>query len=258
VAVTLTILGSGSRGNAAVVASSRTRILIDAGFRRREMLRRLQAVGQAPEELSAVLITHEHSDHVAGLDRLAAKLPLAVYLNEGTRAALGKMGESLERVETFVSGESFTVGDIEVTPFTIPHDAADPVGFRLCAEGVRLVVVTDLGYLAENVKDQLQGADCAVLESNHDTEMLKNGGYPWALKQRVASRVGHLSNETVAMYLGGDFDGVPAHLILAHLSENNNLPELALLAAQRALANRGCATALHIAAQDAPLATLTF
>lgn len=256
--MTLTILGSGSRGNAAVVATSQTRLLVDAGFRRRELVRRLTAAGHHPEALDAVLITHEHSDHVAGLDRLAAKQPIAVYINEGTRSALGKTGEGLERVETFVSGASFTVGDIEVTPFTIPHDAADPVAFRFRAEGVRLVVVTDLGYLAENVKDQLRGADCAVLESNHDTEMLKNGGYPWALKQRVASRVGHLSNETVAAYLGGDFDGAPAHLILAHLSENNNLPELALLAAQRALANRGCRTVLHVAAQDAPLATLTF
>lgn len=256
--VTLSILGSGSRGNAAVVATARTRLLIDAGFSRRELLRRLALAGHAPEALDAVLVTHEHSDHVAGLARLAAALPLAVYLNAGTRAALGPAGEALPRCEMFVAGQGFQVGDIEVTPFSVPHDAADPVAFRFRAEGVRIVFVTDLGYLAANVKDQLRGADCAVVESNHDVEMLKAGGYPWALKQRVLSRLGHLSNDGLAGFLGTEFDGAPAHLVLAHLSENNNLPALALLSAQRALAARPAPPCLHVAPQDEPLPALCF
>lgn len=257
-AVTLSILGSGSRGNAAVVASSRTRLLVDAGFSRKETLRRLHLAGHAAESLDAILITHEHTDHVAGLPRLARSLSCPVYLNPATGDALGAAVEDLPRREAFEAGASFQIGDIEVTAFSVPHDAADPVAFAFRAEGVRLVIVTDLGYLTANILDQLRGADCAVVESNHDLEMLKNGGYPWALKQRVLSRLGHLSNLSLAEFLEGDYDGGAAHLVLAHLSENNNLPSLALLSAQRALAGRGTATRLHVAAQDTPLEAITF
>lgn len=262
--VSLSILGSGSGGNAAVIATPTTRILIDAGFSRRELRRRLALAGHSPHAitpdagLDAVLITHEHSDHVAGLPRLAASAPFPVYINEGTQAALGPAGAALPRVERFVTGQSFAIGDIEITPFTIPHDASDPVGFRFRAQGVAIVFVTDLGYLAANVLDQLRGADCLVIESNHDLEMLKAGGYPWALKQRVLSRLGHLSNDTLAAYLAADFDRAAAHLVLAHLSENNNLPELARLSAQRALAARSASTQIHVAPQAEPLPTLDF
>jgi len=258
VAVTLSILGSGSRGNAAVVASSRTRLLVDAGFSRRELRRRLQAAGQADEGLDAILITHEHSDHVAGLPRLAARLPCPVWINPETRAALGAAGEALPRVESFAAGASFQIGDIEVTAFSIPHDAADPVAFCFRAEGVRIAFVTDLGYLAANVKDHLRGADCAVIESNHDPELLKNGGYPWALKQRVLGRLGHLSNPNLAEFLASEYDGAASHLVLAHLSENNNLPSLALLSAQRALAGRAHAPRVYVAPQSEPLPDICF
>lgn len=251
--VTVTVLGSGSKGNAAVIASGHTRLLIDCGFSRREMLRRLQVCGLEAESLDAILITHEHSDHVGGLPRVARGISAPVFINEGTRAAMGAAGDGLERVECFATGAAFTVGDIEVDPFTIPHDAADPVGFAFRAEGVRVAYVTDLGYLAANVQDRLRGADCVVIESNHDLEMLKAGGYPWELKQRVLSRVGHLSNDCLGAYLAGGFDGAAAHLVLAHLSENNNLPGLARLAAERALAGRLFAPTLHVASQDAPL-----
>lgn len=261
--VSLTILGSGSQGNAAVVATEQTRLLVDAGFSRRELLRRLSTAACVAESLDAILITHEHSDHVAGLPRLAASVSAPVFLTAATHEALQRQWSvsdraRLDRVEGFVSGHSFQIGDIEVTPFTVPHDAADPVAFAFRAEGVRVVLVTDLGYLSENVKQQLNGADCAVLESNHDLEMLRNGGYPWALKQRVMGRLGHLSNDTVAAYLSAEFDGAPAHLILAHLSQNNNLPELALLSAERALAPRARRPRLHAASQDEPMARLCF
>lgn len=257
VAVTLTILGSGSRGNAAVVATSRTRLLLDAGFTRRELRRRLQAAGQV-DGFDAILITHEHTDHVGGLARLATVVPAPVYLNSATHDALGAVGGALPRVELFATGARFQVGDIEVTPFSIPHDAADPVAFRFRAEGVQIVFVTDLGYLASNVKDQLRGADCAIIESNHDLEMLKAGGYPWAVKQRVLSRLGHLSNGSLAEFLRSEFDGAATQLVLAHLSENNNLPSLALISAQEALGARLFAPRVHVAPQDQPMQPLCF
>lgn len=257
-AVSVTVLGSGSRGNACLLTTTRTRILVDAGFSRRELLRRLALTGSCADSLDAILITHEHSDHVAGLPRLAASVAAPVFLSGKTRQAMGKAGAALPRVETLVAGVAFAVGDIAVTPFTVPHDAADPVAFAFCAEGVRVAVVTDLGYISANVVDHLRGADCVVMESNHDLEMLKAGGYPWELKQRVLSRVGHLSNDCLAEFFSSAFDGVAAHVVLAHLSENNNLPHLARLSAERALAPRRQPPQLHVASQNAPLAPIVF
>ncbi len=256
----VTILGSGSGGNCAVVSSSRTRLLVDAGFSRREILRRLQAAGEDAENFDALLISHEHSDHVAGLRVLARKSSFPVFLNPLTRRALGTDAAELPRVEEFRSGEAFWIGDIEITPMTVPHDAADPVAFCFQAEGVKVAIVTDLGYMPENVKQQIRGAACLVMESNHDLEMLKVGPYPWSLKQRVLSRVGHLSNEGLGQFLANDFDGIASHLVLAHLSENNNLPQLAELCAQQALDARPArsTTSVQVAQQHAPLATLRY
>ena len=144
----------------------------------------------------------------------------------------------LPAVEYFQAGQPFEIGDIAVSPFTIPHDAADPVGFVFRAEGVRMAFATDLGYIPPNVKAQLKGVDLLLLESNHDLEMLRDGPYPWSVKQRVLSRVGHLSNEAAADFLENGYDGQAAYVILAHLSESNNLPELARVAAERALNGR--------------------
>jgi hypothetical protein len=166
----------------------------------------------------------------------------------------------LPAVEYFQAGEAFEIGDIAISPFTIPHDAADPVGFVFRAEGVRMGFATDLGYIPPNVKAQLQGVDLLLLESNHDLEMLRDGPYPWAVKQRVLSRVGHLSNEAAASFLEDDYDGQAAYVILAHLSESNNLPELARVTAERALNGRASllANRLLLAAQHEPLLPIAF
>ncbi len=168
----------------------------------------------------------------------------------------------VERLECFEAGRRFQVGDIEISPFTTPHDAADPVGFVFRAEGLRLGFATDLGYLSRNVRHHLAGCDGLLIESNHDLEMLRHGPYPWAVKQRVMSRVGHLSNEALAEFLAGDYDGGAAFLILAHLSEQNNHPEIARAAAARALGDRhvplgGMHNRLYLAAQAECLPTIT-
>jgi hypothetical protein len=166
----------------------------------------------------------------------------------------------LPAVEYFQAGEPFSIGDINLSPFTIPHDAADPVGFVFSSEGVRMGFATDLGYISPNVREQLQNLDLLLLESNHDLEMLRDGPYPWAVKQRVLSRVGHLSNDAAAEFLSTAYDGQAAVIILAHLSENNNLPELARVAAERALLGRATllANRLLLAEQRQPLSPISF
>jgi phosphoribosyl 1,2-cyclic phosphodiesterase len=243
--VSVSVLASGSRGNCALVASSSTRILVDAGLSGRETCKRLHALGERAEEISAILITHEHSDHVAGLQRLATKLNVPVFLTAPTHQAWrlavrdqqGAIPE-LPKSEHFSAGRGFRVGDIEVMPFTIPHDAADPVGFTFRAEGVKVGFATDLGYMPASVRDHLRGCSVLVMESNHDVEMLRSGPYPWSVKQRVMSRVGHLSNDALAEFFSGDYDGGAEYVVLAHLSEQNNHPEIARAAAEHALGGR--------------------
>ncbi len=244
--VSVTMLASGSRGNCAVVASACTKILVDAGISCRETFKRLKTLGEDPHSLSAILITHEHSDHVYGLATLAKKLRIPVFMTGAThqawaRAMRNEKGErpKLEKFEAFESGHRFQVGDIEVRPFTIPHDAADPVGFTFRAEGIKVGIATDLGYLPVSVRDHLRGCDVLVMESNHDLEMLRVGPYPWSVKQRVMSRVGHLSNLALADFLTNDYDNSATFVVLAHLSEQNNHPEIARREAEKALATRG-------------------
>jgi phosphoribosyl 1,2-cyclic phosphodiesterase len=243
--VSVAVLASGSRGNCALVSSSRTRVLVDAGISCRETFKRLKAAGDEPRTLSAILITHEHNDHVYGLLTLAKRLAVPVFMTGATHHAWSKMmrdeagaAPQLSRLEAFAAGKTFTIGDIAVAAFTIPHDAADPVGFTFRAEGIKVAIATDLGYLPRNVCDHLQGCDVLVLESNHDTEMLRGGPYPWSVKQRVMSRVGHLSNEDLADFFSSDYDGSASYVVLAHLSEQNNHPELARRAAEKALGPR--------------------
>ncbi len=321
----MTVLASGSKGNATIVSAGRTSLLVDAGLSCRELLRRMAESGEDPEGLSAILVTHEHLDHVSGLAVLARKLRIPVFFTEATHRAWVRMLtprktmtyaqwlESLQRereqrsagkdvthlpahllrgaalatepagdplaqgevpeqevegisaaadpepcepaetkatakvdpaflpaVEYFQAGQRFSIGEIDINPFTIPHDAADPCGFVFHArsESLRMAVATDLGYIPPNVKIALRDVDVLLLESNHDLEMLKDGPYPWSLKQRVLSRVGHLSNAAAAEFLTRDYDGGAHTIVLAHLSEQNNLPELARFAAEEAIGDR--------------------
>jgi phosphoribosyl 1,2-cyclic phosphodiesterase len=244
--VSVSVLASGSRGNSAVVQTSKTKILVDAGISCRETFKRLKVLGEDPRSLSAILITHEHSDHVYGLLTLARKLRVPVFMTGATHQTWAKalrdengIRPKLERLETFASGRSFQIGDISVAPFTIPHDAADPVGFTFRAEGVKIGFATDLGYVPASVRDHLQRCEVLVVESNHDVEMLRVGPYPWSVKQRVMSRVGHLSNLALADFFTNDYDNNATFVVLAHLSEQNNHPEIARREAERALASRG-------------------
>ena len=242
----VTVLASGSRGNSALIASTTTRVLVDVGLSCREITRRLRASGEDPSSLSAILITHEHSDHITGLRVMANKYQIPVFMTGATHQAWKREARdsrgapcSLDCLEIFEAGRSFEIGDICITPFTIPHDAVDPVGFTLRTEGVKVSIATDLGYLPVSVKHHLRGSDVLLIESNHDLEMLRNGPYPWVVKQRVMSRVGHLSNEALAEFLTTDYDGSAAYVILAHLSEQNNHPEIVRGAAERALQRHG-------------------
>jgi phosphoribosyl 1,2-cyclic phosphodiesterase len=228
------------------VATSRTRLLIDAGLSRKETFERLAATGVDPESLDAILITHEHTDHIAGLAAIARKLAIPVYVSRLTAPAI-PWGDVTPRLELFQAGSRFPVGDIEVDSFTIPHDAADPVGFSLRAEGIKVSIATDLGYLPDSIRVHLDGSDVLLLESNHDLEMLKVGPYPWAVKQRVMGRMGHLSNEVACSFLRESLDGRTSTLILGHLSEHNNHPEIVRLMAEQTLEQRGLAPRLVVA-----------
>ncbi|HZQ90847.1 MAG TPA: MBL fold metallo-hydrolase [Terriglobales bacterium] len=265
-AVSVTVLASGSRGNCAVVSSSRTAILVDAGISCRETFKRMRSVGLDPHRLSAIVISHEHSDHVDGLAVLARKLGVPVYMTEPTcreweRTLKDAQDPSpvLEKREFFHAGRGFSVGDIQVFSFTLPHDAADPVGFTFRAEGVKVAIVTDLGYLPASVAQQLQRCDLLMIESNHDIEMLRGGPYPWSVKQRVMSRVGHLSNSALADFFSAEYDGSATFVVLAHLSEQNNHPEIARRAAEQALGPRQnlVRNRVVLASQAAALAPIT-
>jgi len=243
--VRMTILASGSRGNCAVISTSQGSILMDAGISCRETLKRMREAGEDPHQLKAIVISHEHADHVAGLQVLTNKLKLPVFITGATyqswrRWARDKEGKpaKLERVEYFEAGRSFSISDITIMPFTIPHDAADPCGFTFKAAGVKLGFVTDLGCMTANIKHHLRACNGLMIESNHDLEMLRNGPYPWMVKQRVMSRVGHLSNSALAEFLKEDYDGSAEFIVLAHLSEQNNSPYRAHDEAKKALTAR--------------------
>lgn len=257
--VSFCVLASGSSGNAALFSTGTTRILLDCGLSLKELSRRLALIGEDLEGIDAIIVTHEHSDHVAGLPVLARskKVRAPIYLTRLTAPAID-WGPGEPRLETFQAGACFPVGDVEVTSFSIPHDAVDPVAFCFEAHGVRIGVATDLGYIPVSVKFHLRRTDLLMLESNHDLDMLKVGPYPWSIKQRVMSRVGHLSNLGMSEYLMEDLDVSTARLVLGHLSEQNNHPEIVRMIAAQSLEERGLRTELSIASQSQPSEVFRF
>ena len=263
----VSILASGSSGNITLLETERTRLLVDCGLGKRETLARLAAIELNVEHIDGILITHEHSDHCNGLPQMLGLWKAPLYVTEQTMDALNRalpdrLAKRLRGVETIQAGQHFTVGDIDVHAFQIPHDAADPIGFTFRTNGTKMALVTDLGYMPELVKVHLRDADCLLLESNHDLDMLKVGPYPWVVKQRVLSRTGHLSNHAVSEYLADPegFDGRARYLVLAHLSAENNNPDLARISAEEALNRRPAECAfrgeLLVATQDRPLRPL--
>jgi len=192
--ITVSVLGSGSRGNATFVRTGRLRLLIDAGMSRKEIAKRLQIIGEEPDGIDAVLITHEHNDHASGLRMLVKELPIQVFLTWGTISALHVEEYELNgaRIVPVQAGVPFKVADAEILPFSVPHDAAEPVAFSITCGGVKVTQLTDVGHMPDRVAERLRGSHMLILESNHDLEMLRVGPYPWNLKQRLMGRYGHL------------------------------------------------------------------
>jgi phosphoribosyl 1,2-cyclic phosphodiesterase len=230
------VLGSGSSGNALLIATDETKILVDAGFSYKETLSRLNELEVSPEEIKAVVVTHEHSDHVKGLALIAKRLSIPVYLTKGTWEALNKkLKDDISLTQTFSSGEDFEIGDIGLKSFPVLHDAAEPVGFSFNYNGMRVGLATDLGKVTHLVRESLRGSTCLILESNHDPGMLIRGPYPWWLKQRIKGGFGHLSNEDSALLLAELLHENLTHVILAHVSKTNNQYEIVHLNALKVL-----------------------
>lgn len=220
-------LGSGSQGNALVVEVNRTLVLMDCGFPLRETLRRLARLGVDPEMLDGIVVTHEHDDHVGGVVRLARKHSLPVWLTHGTSRAVGLDPAVLGGATLIDSHRPFPIGDIEVHPYPVPHDAREPVQFAFSDGSRRLGVLTDAGCSTVHIQETLSGCDALVLECNHDAGMLASGPYPEKLKRRIASRLGHLDNGAAASLLASLDTTHLKHLVAAHLSQTNNTPDLA-------------------------------
>ena len=253
-AVMVSVLGSGSRGNATFIKTDSVRILIDAGLSRKELGKRLESIGEDPNGIDAVLVTHEHNDHGAGLKTMLKELRVRAFLTAGTLRGLQTEPFEMNGSEIIpiTAGVSFTIGDAEITPFAVPHDANEPTAFSISVQGLRITQLTDVGHLSDDVASRLMGADLLILESNHDLEMLRVGPYPWILKQRLMGRYGHLSNTAVARFIREQYDGQASHMMLAHLSERNNHPEIARQEALRALRHRGLTSAVTTTHQQEP------
>lgn len=251
-----TVLGSGSRGNATIVTSGNATILIDAGFSCAALGRRIESAGYAGvDALDAIVITHEHSDHVAGLSVLMRRCGAPVYCNRETLDAVVQLAPDIDRgrFRVFATGREFEISGARLFPFSVPHDALDPVGFRIENGDACLAIVTDLGRPTHLVSEHLRGCRAIVLEFNHDPELLQQSRRPWSLKQRVMSTHGHLSNSDAGILLAGVASERLAHVVLAHLSEECNRPEIALQTARRALEEAATRVpALVVATQHAP------
>jgi phosphoribosyl 1,2-cyclic phosphodiesterase len=258
VAVQLTILGSGSDGNCAYLETPETRLLIDAGFSGRQIRKRLATIARVPENVHGILITHEHSDHTSGLTVLASKLQVPVYCNRLTREAIEDQLHIRIDARLFATGDSFTIGDVTIDTFPIPHDACDPVGFllRTCAGNIGFL--TDLGHVTKLVIERIRSANVLLLETNHDIKMLQDDlRRPWSLKQRIMGRHGHLSNDDAAALLEQIMPAGLRQLYLGHLSQDCNRPELASQVIAKRLERIGAThVSIEFTSQDVPCPTL--
>lgn len=229
-------LGSGSRGNSLVVEAGSTRVLLDCGFGIRDTVRRLQRLGIEADSLSAICITHEHSDHIAGAFKFARRHGLCVWLTHGTLAAAPDVSGAMPSLSVINGHSTYALGDLQILPYPVPHDAREPVQYVFTDGARRLGVLTDAGCLTPHMVSMLDACDALVLECNHDSELLAGSAYPLSLKRRIAGRLGHLDNATAASLLSRIDVGRLQHIVAAHLSEQNNRPDLAVSVLAEALA----------------------
>lgn len=242
------VLASGSRGNSIYVSQGETSILIDAGLSGIQIQRRMASRGIKPENLNAILVTHEHSDHILGAGVLSRRYNLPVYISRSTQKASEATLGKVKQVNPFSPGDTFEINGMHIHPFSISHDAVDPAGFTIACGNRKIGIATDLGIVTAMVKEHLKQCSLLLIESNHDPDMLDNGPYPWPLKQRIKSRVGHLSNSDAAKLIRQVHSHTLSHIILGHLSHENNRPEIAENTAASVL--KGTSVRLHVALQD--------
>lgn len=256
--VRLTILGSGSGGNCTFLETDDVRILIDAGFSARQIRQRLASIGRTPENLTGILITHEHSDHIQGLAALSEKLRIPIYCNRATKDAIEYQLQIRLECRLFTTGGNFEMGDISVETFMVPHDAQDPVGFLIRTAGGNIGFLTDLGHTNKLVIERIRPANVLVLEANHDVKMLQESPHrPWSLKQRILGRHGHLSNEAAADTAEQVMSAHLRHLYLGHLSRECNKPEIARNVMEKRLAKIGAThVRLETTSQNVPSPSL--
>lgn len=235
------VLASGSTGNSVLVETDQTKVLIDAGLSGKQVEAQLKEVGVDPRSLDAILVTHEHADHIKGVGVLARRYKLPVYTHEKTWGQLDTLiGEVPEEQKfLFDEGEVRHFADLTIESFGISHDAAFPMGFCFYEGEKKLTLATDTGYVSQRMKEKITGSQAYIFESNHDVEMLRMGHYPWNIKRRILSDVGHLSNEDAAMALSDILQGTGERVYLSHLSQDNNMTELARLTVRNILEENG-------------------
>ena len=235
--LSLSVLASGSKGNAIFVTNGTNGLLVDAGLSGKELERRLDHQGLSVESIRAVVLTHEHSDHIRGVGVMSRRYDLPVYVSAGIQPHLQRHIGNVKRIVRYQCGTPFHIAGFDIHPFSLSHDAVDPAGFTISVNGKKIGIATDLGIATETVKHHLKTCDLLVLEANHDPRMLVEGPYPWPLKQRIQGRSGHLSNQDSCELLQNVMHDGLQHVILAHLSETNNTPDKALAAIMKGISN---------------------